>query len=63
LLKRNEEVELTDDVSGVGPVAGKDGSIGAGGGGTSDLGSSLPDDLGKVASGRAVTWLAEVVES
>lgn len=56
-------VELTDDVSGVSSVAGKDGSICAGGSGTSDLGSCLPNDLGKVTGSRAISWLAEVVES
>jgi hypothetical protein len=59
-LKR---MRLTNNISGVGSVAGKDGSIGAWGGSTSNLGSSLPDDLGKVTGSRAVSWLAEVVKS
>ena len=59
-LKR---MRLTNNISGVGPVTGKDGSIGTRSGGTSNLGGSLPNDLGKVTGSRAVPWLAEVVES
>ena len=56
-------MRLTNNVSGVGPVAGEDGPISAGSGSTSNLGGSLPDDLGEVTGSRAVSWLAEVVES
>ena len=56
-------MRLTNNVSGVGPVAGKDGSVGTRSGSTSNLGGSLPDDLSEVTGSRAVSWLAEVVES
>jgi len=56
-------MRLTNNVSGVGAVAGEDGSIGTRSGSTSNLGSSLPDDLGEVSGSRAVSRLAEVVES
>ena len=41
-------IRLTNNVSGVGPVAGKDGSVGTRSGSTSNLGGALPDDLGEV---------------
>jgi hypothetical protein len=51
----------TDNVGRVGTVAAEDGTVGTGSGGASDLGSSLPYDLGKVSSTGCVTWEGKVV--
>jgi hypothetical protein len=58
-----KEGRRTDNIGRVGTVAGEDRVVGAGSGGTSNLGGSLPDNLGKVTSSGRVAWQGKVVQS
>lgn len=53
---------LANNISRVGPVTSEDRSVRTGCRSTSDLGSTLPYNLGKVAGSGTISWLVEVVE-
>ena len=52
----------TNDISRIGPVSSEDCSVRTGSRSTSDLGSTLPYDLGKVTGSGTVPGLVEVIE-